>query len=160
MKSKNLENFQKLVSNEDSGWLNKFLHYKANKKWLDNSSKVAVSVIEALREKGMSQKDLAQKMNVSAQQINKIVKGKQNLTFETVGKLEDALAISLMEITEHKSVKNIKTTSTQIKVVQKTNIEAMSLGKVFSDDFIKKETVTMNVVYNGFNQSGNYQKAL
>jgi hypothetical protein len=70
------------------------------------------------------------------------------------------LAISLLEITEHKLVKNIKTSSTQIKVIKKTNIEAMSLDKVFSDDFIKKETVTMNVVYNGFNQSGNYQKAL
>ena len=30
MKTKNLENFQKLVSNEQSGWLDKFLYYKAN----------------------------------------------------------------------------------------------------------------------------------
>ena len=103
MKTKNLENFQKLISNEESGWLNKFLHYKANKKWLDNSSKVAVNVLEALKEKKMSQKDLAEKMKVSAQQINKIVKGRQNLTFETVGKLEIALGIALMEIIDSKS---------------------------------------------------------
>ena len=32
MKTKNLENFQKLVSNEQSGWLDTFLNYKANKK--------------------------------------------------------------------------------------------------------------------------------
>lgn len=108
MRTKNLENFQKLVSNENSGWLDKFLHYKANKKWLDNSSKIAVNVLEALREKGMSQRDLAEKMKVSAQQINKIVKGQQNLTFETVGKLEDALGITLMEIIDVKSANEIK----------------------------------------------------
>ena len=48
-------------------------------------------------------------MNVSAQQINKIIKGQQNLTFETVGKLEDALGISLMEIIAFKSTNEIKT---------------------------------------------------
>jgi ribosome-binding protein aMBF1 (putative translation factor) len=73
MKTKNLENFQKLVSKEESGWLGKFLHYNSNQKMLDNSSKVAVNVLEALRAKKMTQKDLAEKMNVSAQQINKIV---------------------------------------------------------------------------------------
>lgn len=102
MKSKNLENFQKLVSNEQSGWLEKFSNYKANKKWLDKSAMVAVNVLEALKTKGLSQKDLAQKMNVSAQQVNKILKGQQNLTFETISKLETALEISLIEIIDFK----------------------------------------------------------
>lgn len=162
MKSKNLENFEKLVSNENSGWLDKFLHYKANKKWLDNSAKVAINVLEALRERGMSQKDLAKKMNVSAQQINKIVKGKQNLTFETVGKLEEALSISLIEITSHtnKSAKNIKTHATQIKSLKHTIIVSPKPNSVFSDNFIKKDTIHMEVVYNGFQQSENFQKAV
>lgn len=103
MKSKNLENFQKLVSNEQSGWLDKFLYYKANKSWLDKSAMVAVNVLEALKQKGLSQKDLAQKMNVSAQQVNKILKGQQNLTFETISKLETALEISLIEIIDFKA---------------------------------------------------------
>lgn len=30
-RTKNLENFQKLVSNENSGWLDTFLKYKINK---------------------------------------------------------------------------------------------------------------------------------
>ncbi|PIF32245.1 helix-turn-helix protein [Flavobacterium sp. 9] len=98
MESKNLENFQKLVSNEQSGWLEKFSYYKANKKWIDQSSKVAINILEALKQKGLSQKDLAQKMNVSAQQINKILKGQQNLTLETISKLENTLEISLIEI--------------------------------------------------------------
>jgi transcriptional regulator with XRE-family HTH domain len=161
MRTKNLENFQNLVSNENSGWLDKFLHYKANKKWLDNSSKVAVNVLEALKEKGMSQRDLAEKMGISAQQINKIVKGQQNLTFETVGKLEDALGIILIDIVGFKSTNNIKTNATQIKAIQKTNTEKIPVSKPFSNDFVKKEGARMNVVYNVLKQqTSNYQKAV
>lgn len=162
MKTKNVENFEKLVSNENSGWLDKFLHYKANKKWLDNSSKVAVNVLEALKEKGMSQKDLAEKMDVSAQQVNKIVKGKQNLTFETVAKLEEALGIVLIDIVGFKSPNTIKTSATQVKAIQKTNTERIPfVSKPFSKEFIKKEGVHMNVVYNVLKQqTSNYQKAV
>ena len=160
MKTKNLENFQKLVSNEKSGWLDKFLYYKANQKRLDNSSKVAVNVLEALRARKMSQKDLALKMNVSAQQINKIVRGQQNLTFGTIGKLEEALGITLMEIVDFKSASNIKTNATQIKVIQKTNTEKIGLNSSFSDEFIKKEGTQLKVVYNVLSQQSIYQKAI
>lgn len=160
MKTKNLENFQKLVSNEKSGWLDKFLYYKANQKRLDNSSKVAVNVLEALRARKMSQKDLALKMNVSAQQINKIVRGQQNLTFGTIGKLEEALGITLMEIVDFNSASNIKTNATQIKVIQKTNTEKIRLNSSFSDEFIKKEGTQLKVVYNVLSQQSIYQKAI
>ena len=95
---------------------------------MDQSSKVAINVLEALRIKGLSQKDLAAKMNVSAQQINKIIKGKQNLTFETVAKLEDALEISLMEIIDFKSVTKIEISAIQIKFAPTTFIEKLFVG--------------------------------
>lgn len=163
MKTQNLENFQKLVSNEQSSWLDKFLYYKANKSWLDKSAMVAVNVLEALKAKGWSQKDLAQEMKVSAQQVNKILKGQQNLTFETISKLEVALDISLMEIIDYKSIAEIKTNSTKIKPVEKklTN----ELTKIiledfhFSDNFKQKEGAQMDVVYNKFTQTINYPKA-
>lgn len=98
MKSKNLENFQRLVSNKQSNWLDKFHYYKANKIWLNKSAIVAINVLEALKQKGLSQKDLAEKMNVSTQQVNKILKGQKNLTLETISKLEIALEISLIKI--------------------------------------------------------------
>lgn len=37
-------------------------------------------------------------MNVSPQQVNKWLKGKENFTFETVSKIEDALNIELLSI--------------------------------------------------------------
>lgn len=123
-----LDKFEKLVSDKPSNFLSKLAYYKANKKWIDQSSKVAINVLEALRTKGLSQKDLAKKMNVSAQQVNKIIKGKQNLTFETVAKLEDALEISLMEIIDFKKVTEIEISAIQIKFAPTTFIEKLFVG--------------------------------
>ena len=52
-----LEKFAKLVSNEPSNFLAKLDHYKTNKKRLDQSAKVAVNVLEALKDKGCLDKD-------------------------------------------------------------------------------------------------------
>ena len=157
-----LDKFEKLVSDKPSNFLSKLAHYKANKKWIDHSSNVAINVLEALNHKGMSQKDLAKKMNVSAQQVNKIVKGKQNLTFETVGKLEDALAISLMEIISYNPVSEIKTNTTQVKSVERTLTKELINNDVadfsFSDNFKQKQGVQMNVVYNNFTQAIKHPK--
>ncbi|RTY87947.1 XRE family transcriptional regulator [Flavobacterium sp. GSN2] len=157
MKTKNLENFQKLVSNEQSAWLDKFLYYKANKSWLDKSAMVAVNVLEALKAKGWSQKDLAQKMKVSAQQVNKILKGQQNLTFETISKLETALEISLMEIIDYKQVAEIKTSATQIKSASTTLKEEFIVVSVNKDTSTTK-IPQMKVVHNKMDYSESHNQ--
>lgn len=128
MKSKNLENFQKLVFNEQSGWLDKFSYYKTNKSWLDKSAMIAINVLEVLKAKNLSQKDLAEKMKVSSQQVNKILKGQQNLTLETISKLESALEISLIEIIDLKKdqeIIDISNTEERIKRSLKQMEKAM-----------------------------------
>lgn len=155
-----LDKFEKIVSDKPSNFLSKLAHYKANKKWIDQSSKVAINVLEALSHKGLTQKELAKKMNVSAQQVNKILKGKQNLTFETVGKLETALEISLMEIVDYKPVSEIKTNLTPVQPVGITVTSELvrDSGKDLHsfDNFKRKEGHIMNVVYNGFGQLSSY----
>lgn len=157
MKTKNLENFQKLVSNEQSGWLDKFLYYKANKSWLDKSAMVAVNILEALKTKGWSQKDLAQKMKVSAQQVNKILKGQQNLTFETISKLEAALEISLMEIIDYKPLAEIKTSATQIKSASTTLKEEFIIVNV-NKDASSTKIPQMKVVHNKMDYSESHNQ--
>jgi ribosome-binding protein aMBF1 (putative translation factor) len=104
--SKNLENFLNLVSNESSGWLEKAQWREDNKQWLDRSAKIAIKILSILRNNRKenrlpnSQKDLAELMGVSPQQVNKMVKGTENLTLETISKIEKALGIQLMEISE------------------------------------------------------------
>jgi transcriptional regulator with XRE-family HTH domain len=158
--NKKLEKFAKLVSDKPSNFLAKLEQYNSNKKWLDYSSKVAINVLEILKEKNWSQKDLAEKMNVSAQQINKIIKGQQNLTFETIAKLEDALGFTLIEIPNFISLNEIVTNSTtQIKAYDNFTQEKISIAKPFSNEFIKKEGGHMTIVYNSSKQI-NYKKAV
>ena len=75
---------------------------KENKIWLKHPQKIAVKILSNLRENKKnrvgitSQRQLAEVLGVTPQQINKIVKGKENLTLETISKLEQALSIKLI----------------------------------------------------------------
>lgn len=71
---------------------------RANKDWLLKSARIAIKILRVLREKKMTQVQLAELLAVSPQHINKILKGQENLTLETIGKLETALGIELITI--------------------------------------------------------------
>lgn len=97
----NLDKLNEITSGE-SGWLEKAKKRQENKEWLKHSQKIAVKILRTLRKNKAdktgigSQKELAEVLDVSPQQINKIVKGRENLTLETISKLEQALNISLI----------------------------------------------------------------
>ena len=46
---------------------------------------------------GMNRKQLAEKMNCSPQYISKVLKGHENLSLETLSKIEMALGISIIK---------------------------------------------------------------
>ena len=49
-----------------------------------------------MKEQGLTQKALAQRMECTQQYVSKILKGKENMSLDTLSKLEDALGISLI----------------------------------------------------------------
>lgn len=157
-KNERLEKFAKLVGNEPSNFKAKLDYFKTNKKRLDQSMKVAVSVLDALKDKGWSQKDLAEKMNVSAQQVNKILKGQENMTFETIDKLETALGIVLIEIVEYKSPNEIEVKLENKRAIKESWSEEFVMNKTAfrkpSDELEKKIVRKLTVVH-----SVNYEKA-
>lgn len=87
-----------LSKQRDSRWREKAEFRKANKDWLKKSARIAIKLSRVLRELEMSQKELAIKMGVSPQQISKIMKGGENLTLETITKLEKVLKVELISI--------------------------------------------------------------
>ncbi|PRY09819.1 helix-turn-helix protein [Pontibacter ummariensis] len=91
------EKLNKITSKEPSKWMEDAKWRKDNKEWLKKSQAIALKVLRTLREKKMKQNELAKLLDVSDQQISKIVKGKENLTLETISKLEKALGIILFE---------------------------------------------------------------
>lgn len=87
-----------IATKDVSGWRKKAKWRKENRAWLKRSQAIALRVLRSLRSRKMSQKDLAEMMGVTPQHISKIVKGRENLTLETIAKLEAALGIALMDV--------------------------------------------------------------
>lgn len=92
------EKLDKIVSKEPSKWLEEAKWRLENRSWLKLSQAIAIRVLTRLDELKMSQVTLAKKMDVSPQQVNKWVKGKENFQLETICKLEDALGINLINL--------------------------------------------------------------
>lgn len=120
-KNEILDKLHQVVSKEPIKWhADSDFRFK-NRKWLKRSQAVAVKVLRTLRENGLSQKDLAEKLNVSPQQVNKWLKGNENFTFETVSKIEDALNIELMSITGFETKHESNVNIVEVKYTQRDN---------------------------------------
>ncbi len=94
----NTEKFDALVSNKTSGWHKDANERIANKAWQDKAFDIALKVIRHMRENKVSQVSLAKDMGVTPQYINKILQGKENMTIETICRIESALGINLIEV--------------------------------------------------------------
>ena len=90
-----------IVSSEKSNWVEKAEWGKANKSWLLKSAAIALKISSSLKEKKMTQADMAQKLGSSAQHVSKILKGQENLTLETLSKIEACLDIELIQVPKY-----------------------------------------------------------
>jgi plasmid maintenance system antidote protein VapI len=94
------QNFKNLVGNNKSNFIeNAKISIKKNE-WRKRSQDIALIVLERLDELSMKQNQLADLMHVTPQQISKIVKGYENLTLESISKIEKALGINLISINQ------------------------------------------------------------
>jgi len=89
--------------NKKRTWLKGVLDRRRNRKWLDYSSQIARRILAQIEgNDNLNQAELARLLDVSAQQVSKIVKGQENLTLETIAKLSNALEIELISFPEYK----------------------------------------------------------
>ena len=59
---------------------------------------IAIRIAQALKDKSMTQKELAIKLGVKPQALTRIMKGRQNLSLQTIRGIEKALEISLIAV--------------------------------------------------------------
>lgn len=100
-------------------WKEREDYKKANRSWLKKSVDVALRVLDVLDKKKMSQSELAEKLKVSRQQVSKILKGQENLTLETIAKLESVLGIELVKVSSVTKVARISLSLSQSKAKRK-----------------------------------------
>lgn len=70
------------------------------KTWFNHSQMIANIMSARMKELGMTQKILAEKMNCTQQYISKILKGHENLSLEVISKIENALDIHFLQTNE------------------------------------------------------------
>ncbi len=81
-------------------WKGKALDEIRNEARLERSFAIALAVLTQLKQIGKTQTWLAEQLGCTRQYLSKIVKGKENLTLDTIVKLELALGIELIEVKE------------------------------------------------------------
>ncbi len=83
---------------KDDKWLAEAKERQENEAWLNVSSAIALRILAWLRKNKMTQKELAHQLGHSPQYVNTIVKGSENLTLETIVKIEKIMGIKLIEV--------------------------------------------------------------
>jgi ribosome-binding protein aMBF1 (putative translation factor) len=109
-------------SSTPSRWKEEADWRRANRDWLRYSQFIAVRMLSRMDELHMTQTALAEKMECSQQYVSKVLKGKENLSLETIAKIESALEIDLIK-SALSFVEEYKTFEPQPKYVAESPIE-------------------------------------
>ena len=87
----NKKRLKDLSTFADSKLIEEIKYRNANRKELRTYKRLALEILLKLDEKRMTQKQLAEKLGVSAQYVNKLVKGNEKFGGEILVKLEEVL---------------------------------------------------------------------
>lgn len=100
--SESLDRIKIIASTGESPWGEEAKDRQKNKAWRKRSFQIAARILMEIRRQkpinGMTQKMLAEKMGVAPQYINKVIKGQENLTLETISRFEEILGITIISI--------------------------------------------------------------
>lgn len=86
-----------LEANEiHTDWRKNYEWRRENSRWLRYSRFIALKVLHKLDEIKMTQRALARQLKCSPQYVSKLLKGKANMTLETIALLEEILDLDLV----------------------------------------------------------------
>lgn len=92
-----IEGLKQHLSPTPSRWRERAEWWQQNKTWLRHSQHIAMLMLDKMEEMNMTQKRLAELMGCSQQYVSKVLKGQENLSLETMSKIEDCLEISILQ---------------------------------------------------------------
>lgn len=86
---------EQLQSSTPSRWREKAERRQQDKVWLRHSQGIAMKMLDKMEELHLNQSQLAERMGCSQQYVSKVLRGQENLSIETMVKIEQALNIQL-----------------------------------------------------------------
>ena len=96
MKQKTLDYLESHQSETPSGWKGEAEWRRENKAWLRHSQHIAVKVLSFMKREQLTQNSMAQRLGCTQQYVSRILKGKENMSLETLTKLEQAMGIQII----------------------------------------------------------------
>lgn len=95
-KEKVMERLRKHAESMHSDWRECAEWRRSNRDWIRRSQEIALRMLNSMDEQHLTQRALAERMGCTQQYISKLLKGQENLSLETLVKIEDALSIELL----------------------------------------------------------------
>lgn len=83
-------------STSPSRWRKAAEGRRENRSRLRHSQRIAMMMLDRMEDLNMTQKVLAERMGCCQQYVSKILKGHENLSIETMCKIEDALQLEIL----------------------------------------------------------------
>ena len=84
-----------IVTKTATSWKARAKKDSANRRNISRAQAFALELLDYMELHNVKQIDLAAKMKVSPQQVNKILRAKSNITFETLDKIANALQVTV-----------------------------------------------------------------
>ena len=96
MRQKTLDYLESHQSETPSKWREEAEWRRDNKEWLNYSRRIAVMLLSYMRREHLTQSAMAERLDCYQQYVSKILKGTENLSLETLVKLESAIGEQLI----------------------------------------------------------------
>ena len=136
------KNLNNIITKTATQWKTRAKQDRNNRINITRAQAFALELMEYMDLHNIKQTDLANKMGVSAQQVNKILRAKSNLTFETLDKIADALEVYISS----PKIKTIK--SSHSTVIHSMQIVHRHQHKVIEENMTSKRIIKQNAVLN------------
>ena len=131
---------------KDDSWIKAAKWRQENEYWVSVSQDIAINILSHLRAKSMTQKELAALLEFSPQHMSKILKGKENLTIESICRIEKALQIKLIDTSVFQS-------AIQYNPVQSSSVSAYNYNIIKTRKHTSSYTGESKVEYGSSRKS-------
>ena len=91
-----VNNLKMHQSTTPSRWRERAEWRQENKSWLRHSQHIAMMMLDKMEALGLTQREVAERMGCSQQYVSRILKGHENLSIETMCKIEEALDLVIL----------------------------------------------------------------
>lgn len=90
------EKYLSKIANRESDAIKEAKERIKNREWLAESQQLALRILMRLDQLGMKQKDLAEELGVSAQYVNKLLKGKEKFGWDNLISIQRILNMPIL----------------------------------------------------------------